>query len=247
MREIPLLLDYSRTPETTTAIMTLLQLYRNGLDKGNPIGYHGCSLETIEYAIQQGNIPGGRSSTPGIPPRSLYFAAITPDAFEHTNPDEEERAFARRYGSFHTKEAGFKKAHYFAKNAGSINRFIALLGLDLSSGSIHSDANNLFMDARDWRAMSRREARTFFHKKGFTDKDLAHAMHESRKRKGVILGVKKTLVEDFPVIGAHGPEDYGVVSDHGFSLDYFTGLQCIGPEEETFFKQLEATFGNLSE
>lgn len=223
----------------------VVRLWQRGLETDDCIGYRGVSLETIEYLIESGAIPGyARAAYEGasveLPqPGDIYFLPrlqtfpfeklpglltsdrIPPDAFEFALQGCISMAESRAWG------------HNFAKR----------LGLDIG---IYSFEASVYVEDFDSRKhiMDFHVIRKEFKDKGVSTRAMRKVALLARRRKGVVIGLKKEALDFYvPQEGDLGTDFRINPGTDGLSYTFLSGIKPLGSVEENFFNNLKILRG----
>lgn len=221
---------FTRTPEKAAErqerIKVICDAYEAGLRAPTGIGYHGTSLEAIQYLIEQGNLPTDE---------------LLPDFFFY--PSRVRFRDHPLSASFRADEEVLKEAVRIAKGHGFTRRFQQLTGVELE-GEEWYDFYDLTagLDDLDWDWREDMELRRGFSYLGLHFRDVEDARRLAARRRGVIIVPGRealnlhTLDEDF---FPDGEWSLMFVTPQGLSYRGIVGIKPLGPEEKEFFENLK--------
>ncbi len=209
-----------------TRTKKILELFSRGLnDSENCIGYHGTSVEAINYLLKNGCLPGRRDSeteNKSLPQKGdFYFMPIR----EHLLGLQE---FKREETQDPTKYAE-NYAHFISAG----DYFLTNLNLDIENQEYISFSRRFLFDDDP-------EAEEFFLSKGFSKQLLDSAAREAKKRKGVIIGIHKNALDKYvPKYGDGGDDLRFSLPSEGLSYEYLSGIEPLGQEEWDYFIKIK--------
>ena len=208
-------------PEITKRENHLIDIFDLGLDGEDVIGYHGTSLESIEYLIENGHLPG---ATEDIILRrgDLYFyprkKMFQEHHLAHTFFDSEAIEKTEEFASIIAQE------HYLMKH----------LGLDMNDQSMRRLAKGMLLFD-----MEQEEAYEELGKMGFSPEQLDEALEQAEERSGIVLALDKKILQHFnPEDGDENEGDLKINCPDGLDYSYFSGLKPISDQEWDFFENL---------
>ena len=216
--------------EKQEKIKRVIQLFEAGLDSPDCIGYHGTSLEAMDFLIEHGHLPGGgydKGSTTDIPDgeKYLYFFPKKSEFSKHELADsflEDEEILEETKGY----SQGIAGSHYLLKK----------LGLNIDDQDLEFKARCLTgripIDAE--------EEYQHFIGLGINEKVLDKTIEEAKKRRGVILVLSKKVLESHVI--SNGDEEGGdlrILIPEGLTLEFLSGIEPVGQEEYRYFATLQ--------
>lgn len=205
-------------------IKKLVVLFETGLDSNDCIGYHGTSLEAVEFMIENGHLPGGKFEHIDSMENWLYFSPKYPMRSDYkekaSNPIEEAKGYA-----------GYIAGSHF---------LLRELGLDIDNQEFENKARNLVADTPNDMFNDPEAEHRFFQKMGINRESLDLLIKKARKRKGLVLGLSEERMS-FQIIlpGDAGGEDMRVHIPDGLGVDFLSGLEPVGDEEWEYFEKLQ--------
>lgn len=214
----------------------LVELFKIGLkNPTNMIGYHATSIESMQYLIATGHLPGSQAEElPNVHDErpmkkgDLYFY---PRRFQF--PDYDPNVSKYFLDESHVIVA----VADYAQRIASVHYFLTKLNLDLENQDYNNGARELLS------GMFRSEIREFrelLYALGVTDVEIDLAVKEARERKGVILGLSKSLLKKYKVKdGDAGAGDLRINFPSGMDYNYISGIESFGKQERAFFQNMK--------
>lgn len=238
----------STSPENpeTAGKKHLLLLVRRGVPTNDCVGYHGTSMEAIEYLITHGSLPGvTHEHAKGLEIGEFYFIPRL-DYFPKNHP------FFRKYPSWKepTSQSNtgddkkLQNAAHYATNIAETHYFLRRLGIDFSADDYYLVARRLFHAIAYPFSPFSADRLTFlnrFEQMGYTRSELLTIIREARQRKGIILGIKHTVLSNFDI--QPGNDEYNDVKIYipeGLSFEFISGASPQSTPEQDFFSHLGA-------
>lgn len=258
-------LGITRTPDTAPRIDFLTRLPEVKLPMSEDyIGLHGLGIETLEYAINHGVIPGmtlnrvknpnGRKGDLNFFPRKTAFPT-------HALSNE-----------FRDDSEAYKEAVIYANGLGAKRYFMKVLGWDFTSESDDFTAMNLTENEldeavsvhkelianlkakdgeHDWILSPVRWDRFFrreiirpvrrLRRKGYSEDFIQGLIHQALSRKGFVVGLDKSILDKFKV--EPGDRDHGdlkINCPDGLDIKFINSITPCGPVEKEFLKELSS-------
>lgn len=207
----------------------LVELFESGMNAKDIIGYHGTSLESIEFLAKSGHLPGGLFSHAGQEGKYLYFFPKKSEFLHHPSASE-----------FREEKSLVSEAADYAESIAGSHCLLKRLGLDIGDRELDPMARNLVSNipADVWNPTTERDH--FLNNLGIKKTDLDEALDDARKRKGVVLALNKTILTSHTLSGGDPTEgDLRILIPEGLSLDYISGLEPIGQVEWEYFEKLQ--------
>lgn len=207
----------------------LCELNKLGLSDTKWCGaYHGTSMEALEYARTHGFIPG--SLNPESSEKYIYVLPIREKLLRH--PLAKEIRFCP------TKQA-LRLAIHYANALAQDHYLMQKLDLNVNDPCNRELASSIINDPEE------PETAQFFQRLGqrhFTREWVERTALDAMRRKGVILGLSRTIfrgsgLEVSP--GDSGEPDAKIHVPDGLSVNYITGIWCLGSQEKSYFRRLE--------
>lgn len=233
-------------PETARREKHLLLLVQSGVPTNDCVGYHGTSMEAIEYLIAHGNLPGVTyKNVEGLELGEFYFIPRL-DYFPKNHP------FFRRYPNWkeHTNQRStgddekLKSAAHYATNVAEAHFFLRRLGIDFSADDYYLMARRLFHAVDYPFSPFSADQPTFLNRleqMGYTKSNLLTRIREARLKKGIILGIKNTVLSHFDIQpGNDGYNDVKICIPEGLSFEFLSGASPQSTPEKDFFTHLGA-------
>lgn len=205
----------------------LVELFEAGMDSKECIGCHGTSMESVEFLIEHGHLPGGKFEHIGSEERWIYFF-----------PEESHFPDVPKEKKFRKIDA-LKEAAGYADAIAKSHFLLKTLGLDIENEEFECVARGLATDNPN--DINDPDAEyNFFIKMGIDKKQLKKTVKEARKRKGVVLGFSEKLLEGHLVMpGDSGENDLRISVPEGLKFEYLSGLEPMGDEEWEYFEKLQ--------
>ncbi|MDP3882518.1 MAG: hypothetical protein Q8Q48_00475 [Candidatus Staskawiczbacteria bacterium] len=201
----------------------LVRLFEVGLDSKDCIGYHGTSLEAIEFMIENGHLPGGKFKHIDSGENWLYFSPKEPMRDDYKGKGVDQLEDAKGYAE------DIAQSHFLLKQ----------LGLDIENKNLEIKAR--YLATNDPNDPHNPDAEyNFFIGLGIDKKLLDSSIKKARKRKGIVLGLSKKGLSDQTILpGDGGGEDMRVYVPNGLSIDFLSGLEPLGDEEWDYFEKFQ--------
>lgn len=220
-------IEDERNPETERQ-RKLIELFERGLDDEDAIGYHGTSLESIEYLIRNGHLPGGTFENPPkheVQPGDFYFFPNKAKFPEHPLAS-----------TFHDADTAIDKAAIYAQDIAEEHYLMKKLGLDFSNMKLRNAARWV----TEGYTVDSETCYRLLLAQGLSKGNLDRAIKEARGRKGVVLGLGPSMIEQhLPMEGDKGHGDLKIHLPAGLDISFLSGLEPIGQQEWDFFEKLQ--------
>ncbi len=199
----------------------LASLFESGLDSEDCIGYHGTSLEALEYMIEHGYLPGN-SDQDKI--NAIHFYPLR-SAFKdvHSNTPLEENVV--------------KEAAGYASDISGEHYFLKKLNIPFDNEETRLKSRYLVIGCPNDPSDPNAEY-NYFLKMGVDKRALDEALFEARKRKGVVLSFNNEIVKSFKIMPGD-PGDLKIITPNGLSLDYISGIEPMGQKEWDYLEKLQ--------
>lgn len=222
----------------------LVRLFESEFDdEEHCIGYHGTSLEAIEYLIKNGGLPGNTMGGPGKlqnMPGTLNFFPI----------DERfQKQFAGKLVTL--KEAGeddpVHSIDKYAENAAFIHRALSILDLPISNPNFYSallQLHGTLTAMVDRESKLKEDLASAAKITGKSKKEIMAAVNKAKARRGIVIGLHQKIIDSGLKIGL-GDHDEGDLQIHltaGLTPDLISGLDPLGKEELDFFLKLQKKY-----
>ncbi len=230
--------------ERETTLEERKQLIRDALERGlenddqEIVAFHGTSLETLHEVLRTGRFVGTTQNDTAhkidgksVPVFSV-FALNSPTAREASHTDDEDF-------EMHL----VKEARDYATTIAERHAFLRELGIPISERYNLLDLNDICFGRGDKCILDEDMCDEFIEKAGtrvpgvtLTKDQIRAAIIRAHTRKGVTLGFKKALFQDFPVyqVGKEtNDESYEAVihCPEGIPLSYLIGVDPYTKEE----------------
>jgi hypothetical protein len=217
----------------------IVKLWEKGLETTDCIGYHCTTLEAIQYSINHNGIPGRTGNSdpdPTLPqigdiyflPRLLTFPfEKLPDLLAMGRIDRSEEEFALR------------EAEMTADSTAMAHKLCSFLKLDIS---IYGNAAENYLEDldRERKSLDYFEAERALTGLKLDKKLISQAVDAARKRKGVIIGLKRSALELYPLSEGDAGNDFRLsTGKEGLILNALSGIKSLGPEETLYFQNLK--------
>lgn len=220
-------------PEEEERCRKLVEYFENGLDNdASTLGYHGTSLETIEYLIKHGHLPGGTGKK-----KSEHDVAV---GALHFYPSKEKFANHPLFAEFSDKEKAIDGAGSYAKTIAATHYFLRALGLDLSN----RDQTYIARYLTSWaHTVERDEIFDDMISAGYDREYLEQTFERAIQRKGVILALNVDLLKSHQVLDGDAREgDLKVMLTEGLDCNGIVGLEPLGQEEWNYFEEMQRRY-----
>ena len=238
-----------------------------GLDFDRCIGIHGTSLRTILEGIRTGFIPGSPAAKDEFydeSARDLYLyplqrhASLLPIGFE---PLKEHIAWyqARKYAESNAfsyefldllklnKEIFYDVSPHLVRlmTYESPDVPTTMLDSDLDAlSSIHSidkeTLSSIIRRVDDVRVVANEESISIFENMGFTRAQLLSAREKALKYKGVLFGLHRDMLDQYPILlGDTGEGDLRVRTRDGIDIKFISGFYVQGKKEMQILNRIK--------
>jgi len=207
-------------------------LFERGLDDENCIGFHGTSLESIEYLMKNGHLPGQveEDEKYGYGKGEFFFYPKGEVFSGKESPFKEE---------FESDKEIMERAESYANVLSQTHYIIAKLELDLGNPKHQYIGRVLQLGLSD-------EAEDMiddFIKKGKTKKEIYKILNESKNRKGVVIGIDKKVFDGFQCKVGHPSDEDGnylhMNCATGMDIIFITGIEPMGQQEWDYLTELQ--------
>ena len=204
----------------------LVKLFEKSMDAKGSIGYHGTSLEAIEYLIEHGYLPGRKFDNTGSNQNFVYFYPRK-SAFPKNS---------KLTGDYIPDEKLIEDTSTYSKSVAGAHYFMKAFGLDIADSEVEDRAGALLGSGeQNWKP-----AEQYFLDKGIQKEKLYEVIELARKRKGVVLSLKKKILKEHEVSrGDVEGEDVKIAVPEGLSLEMLAGLEPMGEQEFDYFEKLQ--------
>jgi hypothetical protein len=212
----------------------VVKLFENGLDSTDEIiGYHGTSLETLQTILKEGVLPGAMlqsdTSYPYDPKDSLFFFPVKEKFQDHY--------LAHKFQD-HNEAA--KAVEIYSKLLAGAHYILSELGIGTKNWEEVNLAKSLIIGFPGYTEDEELEALEFFSKNGVTKEQLIKIAEQGTERKGVVLGLKKSILEIYsPTNYNQRAPDLSIVVTGGLSLEHLAGIDPLGQQEWDFLVDLQ--------
>lgn len=218
------------------------RLFAAGLDnEADTVGYHGTSIEAVKILIETGSLPP--SSCTNIPQgeypgNRIYFFPVAEKWKRSGFAEQANRCL-------HPLEGAELYAHSIAQEAS----FMAQLGLDYTNRSLNNECSKLLFVMNDNRKSIQRnlpgilqgddyDLREIYKRitsMGRSEDDIRNAYTIASARKGVVLGIGKTIRRPSKKLtlaeGDKNMDDLSIICPQGLSIKHITGIEPMGNDE----------------
>lgn len=231
----------SQETEQRSRELFLVGLYERGLSEGeDTIGYHGTSLESMQYLLRIGSLPGYTTRTehdPHLPQLGdLYFAPI-PERFPDRNIVYSAITTPLNDGVIYAAEAA--RSYNLAR----------LLRVDISDPHYYSMIHSITLNANDfqtskslgvsnWDDDAQQYLNQLAEDLGLSDATIQAHIRRSLQRQGVVLTISKEALQQYEVLPGDQPDDLRLRCPEGFDYRFFNGLQPMGRDEIAMFDNM---------
>jgi hypothetical protein len=208
----------------------LVEVFEKGLEDEECIGYHGTSLEAVEYMLEHGHLPGSceADSEYGYEKGSLFFYP-------------RKAAFPDYPGSenfFDNDEDAIRDTKVYADIIARFHYIVKALGLDLGNPE-HQYLGRVLGEGDSPEAEE--IIAKLITERGKTRQEIKDILRDAQKRKGVVISLDKKILEKHK-LGAGDDslagQDLRVICPEGLDFMNISGLEPAGQEEWDFFKTL---------
>ncbi len=225
-KEIPIV-EGAQSPEEEERIQALVKLFEAGLDdEEETIGYHGTSLEAIQYMIKNGHLPGGMAVSPqgeAVQGDTLFFY-----------PAPGYKPILQ----FETNDAVIDACRSYAGILAEVHYAMGKFGLDINDWQQVSMIKSLVVLGRGDPEFD--EASAFLQARGFKKNYIFKIIREAEQRKGVVLALSKKMLDRYsPQDAGETGAEYMVHIPEGLNVSEICGLDVKGQQEWDFFAKLQ--------
>ena len=200
----------------------ILELYKAGLDKTeNTVGYHGTSVEALEFLIKNGNLAGA-TTLKDSQRRELHFFPV--NGMEEMIPGLEE---------FGIDQAIKEVESYASMNA--VQHFL------IKSIGEKLDDKKMVEDYHNYGPINNKssEIENYLLDRGLSDSQKQKLTRESLKLKGVIISLNRKILQGNVELGSDVFKNSALVNiKGGVTLDMINGIHTEGEREKDFFRKL---------
>jgi hypothetical protein len=205
----------------------LFELSEAPIESPDCIAYHGTSLETIRYLLTRGALPGSTSTRFASDPRNPQLGDIYFYPGEHFPHSQVHTPI--KYPQIDNSSA-ISDAEWHANTIAHGDRVCDLLGISRTDYSF-SAACYVEGDPEGDGAL--------ITTLGIPEEKIEKAVSLARNRKGVLLGLDRSVFDAFPITpGDHGADFRVSTGSKGLAIQYLAAVKPLGPEEEAFFNDL---------
>ncbi|TAK96308.1 hypothetical protein EPO05_02185 [Patescibacteria group bacterium] len=209
--------------------------FERGMDAEERIGYHGTSLESLQYLLKFGHLPGAAEadSTLGYQRGDLFFFPRK-DKFFNQHADD----------AYMEEKEAIEETEVYAGILARAHFIIVSLGLDLNNPENQQVGRALSMglDNEAEELIDQLSAKL---KK--SRRSIEKIISDSKKRKGVVVAIADKAIYDFSVgSGDDGEQDLYLRCPVGLSYKYIAGIKPIGQGERYFFEKIQQKQGDIA-
>lgn len=217
----------------------LLQLYERGITTKDCVAFHGTSLESIQYLLDHGFLPGHTGA-----PDNHYNLPQTGDIYFYPRKNifpfrkyPQLKLVERNISSGEVTMTG-RKFEIGAEIVARNHRFFSLLNKPLNSEETTKYSVSELIDSVLSNDME--ETKLIAQKLETTEEQLKKAALEAVKRHGILLGLKRDALSYFLLSPGDGEVDFRLhTKENGLALNCLSGLKVLGDEEKKFFEDLK--------
>ncbi len=218
----------TNTSEKNKRMQFLSNGFSQGLNDPNIIAYHGCTLDTIQYLLEHGKMPGATrnrlaTTKEGNPEISVFPISATTD-------------YEARVGF--GGDTALEGASSYAGASAEIVTFSRSLGLDP-----HANAETM---ARIVPDMENEQIISELNRVGrqvtVAEIEKARKITKSSKNGGVVIGISKEAFERYKHRSATSRGEKGeelIEVPDGLPIQYIVGIEPMGNTEYQFFENLQ--------
>ena len=236
-------------------INQLVSVLDRSFDTDNVLGYHGTSIEVLQYLIEHGRFAGMTARTDTYYKKGdLYFYPRL-----QALPKKFQKLYERKR---HSDDDRIQGAMVYAKMLAADHAFAAQVGWPMGDDRfslicLSSWVTSLFKlsrvrQKRNWTRAEQHEYQELMEFRRTCRLDKAaflSAALTAVKRKGVILALDKKILrhhsihpgDDFkpPFIMHSEPGDLFIRGGKGLDYKFICGIKLLGSEEESFMAHLK--------
>lgn len=203
------------------------ELFEIGLDdEEQTAGYHGMSLETLQFLIEQGHMPGYSrpEASSFVDPGDLFFVAI-PECF----PNFDKLTQTGQYESPDQHAAGY------ANDLGKNHYILKQLGLPFNDTQLLRAVMQAENDPESFELL--------LEKSGKTRAEIQKIFRDAKKRKGIVIALSKDLFTPEKLIRYGNDEaDLRIQIPQGLTLEHIVGIEPQGQAELKFLQKLQEKY-----
>ncbi len=209
-------------------IQKIVELFEIGLDNDEgSIGYHGTSLEALEFLIKEGYLPGGTGTN--LKETDVQHGDL------HFFPLKSKFASHAQVGTFPDESEILDDVAIYAEGIAGEHYLLRKLNFDLSDQKHGYMARILARRSYD---LDYQEAYTQMLLEGVDKKVLDAAIEGASKRKGVVIALSMQLLETYtPVDG--DPGDLKIHFPKGLDLNGISGIEPMSTDEYDYLDRLQ--------
>lgn len=204
----------------------------------NRIGYHGTSLQTIEYVLEEGILPGGSIENPQ---RESAVAASLNKV--HFYPIKEAMQLHRRTRYFLSEREAFQKASEYAGDIAKVHSVLSAFDIPLTDGAAQTRAMIMTGFAEPSTGQYQEAFAEFLAvNRSVSEKALRETLiFAMENAKGIVLGIDRAALDGSVVNMSKGEEVAELVMDipHGLSHRYIASIDPQGNLEYEFLDDLQ--------
>lgn len=184
------------------------------------LGFHGMSLETLEYALETGFIPGRTGPEKRLSPTYVVHPG---DIYYYENEDDLHGA------EIYAKQSAAQ--YYFASKLGL--RLDYREDLDLALRLVN---NPMGPDGQDSATVEKLMARQFPRQK------ILATLAEANQQRGLVIGLHPNLIVMYPIENCetlYGDDGWRIITgSEGLPVKYIRGIRPLGEREKAFLNSI---------
>lgn len=206
-------------PNSTETYMRslLAREYERGLTPNGCAGFHGTSVETIEFAMKNGHIPGSTALaalTESVQPGDLFY-------FPPATVDNVDQLAA--------------ELTIYARNIAAVHFVLGKLQLDKDSPVYYNAAADL-TQPHPFHPELYRNARKIL---GVSPTEAVALEKQASNRKGVVLGISEDVFQQYSSLpGDPGENDARIRTVNGLPVRFIRGIMPLGGEDSRILRSI---------
>lgn len=190
--------------------------FKRGLTEKDCLGYHGFSLEALQYVLDRGVIPGAMIQDQYASAGDLFFQPVGLAGSGGETPIECAEVYA----------GVIARRHYF----------MTKLRLDVNN----EDELRKSRDFLDQSLVNESEYLDQLERRGFSKEDVWRFYDEAYRQRGLVLGIAKKLPRGYRIVDTEqDTEGWKIVTNgQGLGYEYILGIKLLGDREKKFLAKL---------
>lgn len=197
--------------------------YRRGLTGDGCIGLHGTSLETIQYLLANGVLPGGiKNHRMDDEPGEVFYTPL-----KHTGT---------------ISSVDIEMSTWYAKKNGARHFLSSQLNLDLSKPQSHVIVNRL-ANHTSVPLADNPKFQKLFTTKGWHPSEIQNLVELAEEQKGIIVGIRTQVSSRYQIsntdrLGGYNDGPRIITKGKGLPFTNILGILPLGDREQQFFDTL---------